>query len=186
MQIFKTPNEQINNTTAINIKNQSYNEMDFRRSQGGKIKQPDYILVFRENGQVPNMFEAKRASKQWGDMPIVVVDKDKCLESEKEKVEKMIKQYEREPSEALNKEIKQKIKNNTITRGDFGVDIKNKEILEKVLHEKKSSDLLESSIEATEISTKTDIMKGSIDTIKQRQIEKTQPTIDNNYKGRDE
>ena len=45
-----------------------------------------------------------------------------------------------------------------------------------------SIDLRESAIEASEISTKTDIMKSSVDTIKRKELSKAQPVIENNDK----
>lgn len=180
MQIYKTPENQINNTTALNVENQFYNEMDFRRNQGGQKKQPDYILVFKENGNIPNMIEAKRASKQWEDMPIVVVNKDKCLQAEREKVEKMIEQYKKDPSEILRKEIKQKIRNNSITRRNFGVDIKDKEILDENLVEEKSCDLLDSAIKSTEETTRTDAINDQKNKIVQLQKERMQSKTNEN------
>lgn len=109
---YYSPEGQINNT-------QGYNEMDFRRIQGGEKKQPDYILVFRRNGKIPNMDKAQIASEQWGGMPIVIVDVDKCLESEQEKVTQMIQEYKQSPSPQLEKSIKQKIRNNRITSKKF-------------------------------------------------------------------
>lgn len=51
---YYSPENQINKT-------EDYNEMDFYRIQNGERKQPDYIIVFRENGEVKNMEEAKKA-----------------------------------------------------------------------------------------------------------------------------
>lgn len=116
---YYTPDNQINNTTK-------YNEMDFRRIQGGEKKQPDYIIVFRKNGIIPNMNKAQIASKQWGDMPIVIVDVDECLKSEKEKVNEMLKEYKENPTAELESQIKQKVRNNRVTNKSFchGIDEK--------------------------------------------------------------
>ena len=113
---YYTPEQQINKT-------ERHNEMDFRRIQGGEKKQPDYILVFRKHGKIQNMKEAQMASKQWGGMPIVVIDVDKCLEVEKEKVEEMMQKYEQNPNPELEKQIKQKIRNNRVTNSGFCIDI---------------------------------------------------------------
>ena len=32
-----------------------YNELDFSRQQNGEKKQPDYILVFKKDGQILNI-----------------------------------------------------------------------------------------------------------------------------------
>ena len=120
---YYTPDNQINNTTK-------YNEMDFRRIQGGEKKQPDYIIVFRKNGIIPNMHKAQTASKQWENMPIVIVDVDECLKSEKEKVNEMLKEYKENPTSELENKIKQKLRNNRVTNKSFcnGIDEKLNEI----------------------------------------------------------
>jgi len=123
---YYTPDNQINNTTK-------YNEMDFRRIQGGEKKQPDYIIVFRKNGIIPNMLKAQKASKQWGDMPIVIVDIDECLKSEKEKVNEMLKEYKEDPTFELENKIKQKVRNNRVTNRNFGNGVDEK--LNGVEHE---------------------------------------------------
>ena len=108
----------VNNTTR-------YNELDYNRFQNGEKKQPDYILVFKEDGQIPNMEEAKKASRDWGGLPIVVVDKDKCLASERQKVENMLEEYSQNPNEELAKQIRQKVRNNRVTNVEFCQDIEN-------------------------------------------------------------
>lgn len=121
-ETYYTPDVQINNTSE-------YNEMDFRRIQGGVKKQPDYIVVFRRFGQIKNLEEAQRASEQWGGMPIVVVDIDECLRNEREKilggedVEGLLPQYRKNPTPELAREIIQKVRNNRETDSDFCSDI---------------------------------------------------------------
>ena len=113
---YYTPDEQINNTVR-------YNEMDFRRIQGGEKKQPDYLLVFRKYGTIKNMQEAMKASEQWGGMPIVVVDIDACLEAEKAKVTEMLSTYKENPTPELAKDINQKVRNNRVTERSFCKDL---------------------------------------------------------------
>lgn len=115
-ETYFTPDNQINHT-------ETYNEMDFRRIQGGEKKQPDYILVFKKNGIIPNMEEAQKASKQWGGMPIVIVDVDKCLSAERKKVEEMIKKYYETNSIEIAIELLQKVKNNRVTDLKFCEDL---------------------------------------------------------------
>lgn len=55
---YYAPENQINNTI-------SHNELDFARVQDGRKKQPDYIVMFRENGEIKNMEDAQKASKDW-------------------------------------------------------------------------------------------------------------------------
>lgn len=120
---YYTPNTQINRTKA-------YNEMDFARIQDGKKKQPDYIIVFREDGKIQHMEEAEKAQEQWCGLPIVVVDKDKCLEAEKQKVENMMERYNN-GEKHLAGEIWQKVRNNRVT-----AETMNKEFCEEVNMEK--------------------------------------------------
>lgn len=122
---YYSPENQINNT-------EYYNEMDFYRIQDGERKQPDYILVFRKNGIIPNMEQAKEAQKQWDGLPIVIVDKDKCLESEKQKVDQMLEEYN-SGNKKLAGDICQKIRNNRKTSQAFCIDID----MEKLQNESK-------------------------------------------------
>ncbi len=113
---YYTPDQQINKTD-------NYNEMCFRRIQNGEKKQPDYIVVFRKNGKISNMKQAEKASKQWGNMPIVIVDIDKCLEAERQKLNNLMQKYKQKPTPALTKMINQKVRNNRVTDYKFAVDI---------------------------------------------------------------
>lgn len=112
---YLSPDEQINNTS-------SYNEMDYRRMQNGKKKLPDYIVVFRANGEIPNMETAQKASKQFEEatgkaLPIVIVDEDKCRKTERDIVNEMIQQCTSNRSVKLAESILQKIKNNGVAIG---------------------------------------------------------------------
>lgn len=97
--------------------------MCFRRVQNGTKRQPSYIVVFKENGIIKNMAKAKKASEQWGDLPIVIVDKGKCLENQKEQLNSLMEEYKNNPSLELEKEIRQKIKNNQNTSKEFASDL---------------------------------------------------------------
>lgn len=111
------PDNQINQT-AYNEK-YKYNEMDFSRIQNGKRKEPDYILVFRRDGNIDNLEEARKASNDWVGLPIVVIDVDKCLKHEQELVKKMLNEYYINPSVELLNKIKTKIMNNKVTSSNF-------------------------------------------------------------------
>ena len=111
-EMYFVPDEQINHTCQ-------YNEMDFRRIQGGEKKQPSYIVVFKQNGIIDNLENAKKASKDWGGLPIVVIDKDECLESERNKVKQMEAEYREFPSPELARAIYYKIRNNRETDSCF-------------------------------------------------------------------
>jgi len=183
---FCTPDSQINKTPDYRMR---YNEMLFKRVQNGERKQPSYIVVFKENGEIANLDMAKKAASDFEPrLPIVVVDKEKCAESEKNKIQNMMEEYEKTGDNELLKSINQKVKNNSFGNQSFNLDATIKEKLEKInIEENKemSIDLRESAIEASEISTKTDIMKKSVDTIKRTELSKTQPVIENNDKGID-
>ena len=123
---YYTPDNQINNTKG-------YNEMDFRRIQNGKKKEPSYIVVFKKGGIIKNIEKAKRAQKNWGGLPIVVVDIDECLESEKTKVYDMMQEYKVSNDPKLAEQIRIKIRNNRQTSEKFckEIDIKTLEINEE-------------------------------------------------------
>ena len=116
---YYTPDKQINETVY-------HNEMDFGRYQNGERKQPDYIMIFREGGKIEHLDDIAQAYNDWGgELPIVVIDVDKCLASERQKVEDMLSRYHDNPEEELGKQIKQKIKNNRerLTTKDFCEDL---------------------------------------------------------------
>lgn len=104
---YYTPENQINQTVL------GYNEMVWSRNQNGIRKQPDYIVVFQENGKTPNMKQARIAARHWKavgiEMPIIVVDKDKCLANNKKEIEEEINSCK--SLEELNR-IKHRIANN--------------------------------------------------------------------------
>ena len=72
----------------------SYNEIDFLRIQNGKKKQPSYIVLI-DGDRLEN---ARKASKDWGGLPIVVIGSPKCLESKINKVKQMKAEYRNFPS----------------------------------------------------------------------------------------
>lgn len=98
--------------------------MDFNRIQDGIKKQPDYIIVFKKDGVIQELEKARKASKDWNDMPIVVIDVEKCLESERKKVEEMLESY-KGGDKSKAKEIRQKVRNNRVTFGKFCNDLPN-------------------------------------------------------------
>lgn len=129
-EVYYAPNNQINQT-AYNQK-YKYNEMDFKRIQNGQKKQPDYILVFRKNGLISNLEEAKKASMQWDNLPIVVIDIDLCLKSEYNKLIELINQFYQLPTLEIYNQIKTKILNNRITEPTFAENINLNELKEMI------------------------------------------------------
>lgn len=109
---YLAPESQINQTRI-------YNEMDFRRIQQGQRKQPDYIVVFKQKGSMHNLEQAQKASKDFGGLPIVVIDEDECLASEKEKAQKLFKEYQETGAPEVKLELAQKIRNNRVTEPNF-------------------------------------------------------------------
>lgn len=98
--------------------------MDFYRFQDGERKQPDYIIAFRNNGEIMNLEQSQKASREWGEMPIVVIDVDECLKSEKEKADKMYESYKSGDitTEDLRK-LCYKIRNNRVTTRNWGKEV---------------------------------------------------------------
>ena len=127
MKLFqKNGNEQYLSPTNQIRRTEDYNEMDFRRVQGGKKKQPDYIVVFRENGKIDNIKEAIKASINFFGLPIVVIDVEECLASEREKVKGLLEQYRKTGDSKIKEAIEEKLRNNRVTDvsfcRDMGVD----------------------------------------------------------------
>ena len=78
--------------------------------------------MFKENGKIKYLEEAKQASEDWGGMPIVVVDREKVLQSEKQKLDNLLEQYEAGDS-SVAREIYYKIRNNRVSNKLFAKDI---------------------------------------------------------------
>lgn len=90
-----------------------YNEMIYSRIQNNQRKQPDFIVVFRRNGKIENIEESKKAAKDFGNIPIVVIDPKECAKSEFEKLSKIIDEYLASDRNKLKFEmIKRKFKSN--------------------------------------------------------------------------
>lgn len=129
--MYLNPDDMINESYKTEYE---FNEMDFKRVQDGKKKEPDYILVKKIDGIIENIDEAKNASKQWGNLPIVVIDVNKCLENEHRLLVDMIIKYHEKPSEELLTKIKIKINNNKVTNKEFANDI-DLNLLEEMIKE---------------------------------------------------
>lgn len=130
---YLAPNNQIKNT-------QEHNEMDFRRIQNGQRKQPDYIVVFRKNGEIRNIKQAKKASKDFGSLPIVIIDEDECLISERKKAEKLYERYEATGDLHIRDELVEKLRNNRITNKNFCTNTKMNEVVEALTVQKNPKD----------------------------------------------
>lgn len=120
MQNLTTPNNLINSVQIHNTgeNEQCYNELNYKRFNNGQRQKPSYIVVFRINGEIDKSIfnEAKKAQEQWNnELPIVIIDVNKCIEAERQKVEEMRKEYEQTKSPVLAREIYHKIRNNQAT-----------------------------------------------------------------------
>lgn len=110
---YYSKNELINETNK-------YNEVDYRRIQGGEKKQPSYIIAFKSNGKIENTDEIKQAYEDWNEeLPVVIVDIDKCLEKEAKEVAimelKLQESNDEDEMKRLSQEIEQKCHNNQVT-----------------------------------------------------------------------
>lgn len=120
-----------------------YNEVNYSRQQNGGKKQPDYIVVFKKDGEIPGMNIAKRAQADWeGKLPIVIVDINKCLAEQKRQVDEMRMKYNQTHSPVLAREIYYKIRNNLNTIISNGI----------IEHFFDKNDLLEFEVTDEEIS----------------------------------
>ena len=131
---YLAPNNQIAKTIR-------YNEMDFRRIQGGKKKQPDYIVVFRKDGKIPNIDIAEKASKDFGGLPIVVIDEDECLASERKKAEEMFEEYKKTHDPQIGFKLREKLRNNRVTDYDFCRDTDMDIVLDSLENQKREKAL---------------------------------------------
>lgn len=110
---YYSPDTHINNT-------EGYNEVDFRRIQGGEKKQPDYIVAFQRDGKIPNNDIIVRAFREWeGKLPIVIIDVTRCLKVEKEKIHMMLDEYDRTMDLETGIQLVRKFKNNNYTDRNF-------------------------------------------------------------------
>lgn len=150
---YCNPNKLIRNTGAIENKH-GYNEIDIKRytDKNGDIeaRQPDYIIVFKNDGTISNMERAQKVSEDFQrhtgrKLPILVIDKDKCRETEILKFVKMQLQYEEEPTEELGNQIND-IKQMLIK--EYG----DKNFVDGIVKSFCTSNLIEDSIEAYKIS----------------------------------
>ena len=130
---YLSPDSQINET-------EGYNEIDFKRIQDGKKKQPDYIVVFKRNEKIDNIEKAQKASKEFGGLPIVVIDVDECLKIEKQKVEELHAEYQETNNISKAQELYQKIRNNRVTDGNFCEEIDLEELKQEILKKEKVQD----------------------------------------------
>lgn len=112
---YCSPDKQIKSTGVIDDK--PYNEIDIRRfiDNNGEVeaRQPDYIIIFKSGGNISNMEKAQKVSEDFErhtgrKLPILIIDKDKCRETEMLQIAKMQLEYEKNPTEELEKKINDK------------------------------------------------------------------------------
>lgn len=80
--------------------------------------------------------ETKKASRDFGELPIVIVDIEECLNIQRQEVNKLMAEYSRQPTVENASELYYKIRNNRITTtqwgGEFFPEVNLKEIFEKM------------------------------------------------------
>lgn len=138
-EIYYGPDKQINNT-PLGI--HKYNEMDFKRIQNGRKKQPDYILVFKKDGIIENIENSKKASQDWNNLPIVVIDVNKVLDNEKRKLIDLITKYYENPTQEILELITIKIRNNQVIEPSFANEINIEELKNMIQTDDKVSNIL--------------------------------------------
>lgn len=135
---YCSPEKQIMSTGLID--DNKYNEIDIRRfiENDGKLetRQPDYIIIFKSDGNISRMDRAQKVSEDFErhtgrKLPILVIDKDKCRETEMLQIAKMQLEYENNPIKKLVHKINDK---------------------KQILMKESNFNLIEDSIEAYKIS----------------------------------
>lgn len=80
--------------------------------------------------------ETKKASRDFGDLPIVIVDIEECLNIQRQEVNKLMAVYSRQPTVENASELYYKIRNNRITTtqwgGEFFPEVDLEEIFKKM------------------------------------------------------
>lgn len=98
---YYNPDNQIRKTGMID--NNDYNEIDIRRfvENNGELepRQPDYIILFKSRGNITNLQNAQRVSEDFEKhtgkkLPILIIDKDKCRETELLQIARLQLEYE--------------------------------------------------------------------------------------------
>ena len=92
-----------------------YNELDIKRRTNGNRIQPNYLVVFKNGDKYENLAKTIKASKEWGGLPIVVIDIDKCLEKQIEELNQISENYTLTPDNELLENIWIKFHNMSIT-----------------------------------------------------------------------
>ena len=150
---FCNPDNLIRNTGAIENKH-GYNEIDIKRftDRNGEVeaRQPDYIIIFKSDGNISKMDRAQKVSEDFErhtgrKLPILVIDKDKCRETEILKFVQMQLQYEKEPTEELENQIND-------TKQMLIKEYGGKNIVNGIAESFCTSNPIEDSIEAYKIS----------------------------------
>ena len=118
---LKTNENYVEYATPQELKNTTndYNEMVFNRVQNGSRKQPDYIVAFAKNGEIDNIQNILNAHKDYKEvgieLPIVIVDREKCIENEKSAIADLIEEYKNTNNKDLFESAQARIKNNSVT-----------------------------------------------------------------------
>ena len=107
----------------------------------GKRTQPNYIIFFKVGEKEINE-QCRQASRDFGNLPIVVIDVYKCIEEEEKKVKGLLKLYKETGNIEILKQIYQKVINNRVTTYKWN--------LKKEFYQKINLDEIESVIKSKE------------------------------------
>lgn len=174
---YLTPDNLIN--YDYEFSHSPYNEFVFKRLQEGKRKQPDYLILFKEKGEL-NKQQVERAKLALThfkenniDLPVVIIDKDECEKSEKRKISEMISEYDKSKDLSLLLQIKQKIRTNTKWNNSFSYFIEYFEpLLEEREEEIKVFESKNNSIDMYEEKEKEEKKDGSVNIEDLKEIDK--------------
>lgn len=140
-----------------------FNEIDFKRIQGGIKKQPDYIVAFRSEGKIDNIDKIIKASRDWGGkLPIVIIDEEKVFESENAKIRQALAEYNLSGDKEKAREIVQRVRNNNNSSGWFHIDEDLEmqvDVLRKELEEQQSIKGQNESKSAKGLKTKNELLE---------------------------
>ena len=130
---YFSPNDLVNNTHG------KYNEIDYKRFQNGQRKQPDYILFFRRDSQKEMTEDEKKiwentqkASKDFGGLPIVIIDVEECLANERNEVADLLNRIHENPNIEDMERLYYKVRNNRKTTDRWGGEFYTEIVIKKL------------------------------------------------------
>ena len=86
------------------------------------------------------MDTAKKASKDFGELPIVVIDEDECLAAERKKAEELYEEYKTTGNPQVKAKLQEKLRNNRQTNRNFCRDTDMDSVLENQTEQEKTEE----------------------------------------------